>query len=140
MKLSSLIPMLFLVAVPMGACGAAGGADPPAAVPAGSWGGNHVSMQVTGSGATLQFDCAHGRIPSLLSLDAQGRFEIAGVFVREHGGPIQQGEPEDSHPAVYSGRLEGNDLTLSIRLSDDGTETGPFTVRLGTEARLFRCY
>ncbi len=139
MKLSNLIPMLFVVSVPLAACGAKGG-DPPAVVPAGSWGGKHVALQVTDSGGTVQFDCAHGQITAPLSLDAQGRFETTGVFVREHGGPIREGEPDDSHPAVYQGQLQGNDLTFSVRLTDDGTEAGPFTASLGAAARLFRCY
>jgi hypothetical protein len=96
-------------------------------------------MQVDESGATVQFDCAHGRIPSVLALDADGRFEVAGVFVPESGGPIHEGDPEDARAAVYAGRLQGDELTFSVRLSEDGSEVGTFTARLRAPALLFRC-
>src|SRR5262249_26961162 len=79
-----------------GGCGSGTGSE---RVPPGLWGGEHVSMQVTVSDATLQFDCAHGYIGERIRLDAEGRFSVAGVFVREHGGPIGPGAPEDRFAA-----------------------------------------
>jgi hypothetical protein len=139
MKLSNLvIPVLCAVAAPVGACGASG-SDHPTSVPTGSWGGQHVALEVTASGATIQFDCAHGQITVALSLDADARFETPGTFTSE-GGPAREGGAEDSRPAVYTGRLQGDELTLSVRLTDEGLEAGPFTARRGAKPRLFRCY
>jgi len=36
------------------------------------------------------------------------------MYVREHGGPTRDGEPEDSHPAVYFGQLEGSRVTIGV--------------------------
>src|SRR6266487_5167816 len=53
---------------------------------AGVWGGDHIRMEVSGNGATLEFDCAHGNISGPLTLDRLGRFQAKGSFTREHGG------------------------------------------------------
>src|SRR4051794_9214747 len=67
------------------------------ALPPGSWGGNQVSLEVTTSGATVEFFCAHGIIDKPVTLDSSGRFDAAGVYVRESGiapaqDDTQQGE------------------------------------------------
>ena len=35
-----------------------------------------------------------------------------GFHVREHGGPIREGEPIDSVPATYLGSVVGDRMTL----------------------------
>jgi len=72
-------------------------------------------------------------------LDSQGQFNLRGMYVREHGGPIRDGELEDSHPALYFGQLRGSRLTLSIRLTDDGMQIGAYAAQLGQQPRLFKC-
>ena len=64
---------------------------------------------------------------------------MAGVYVREHGGPERVGEPEDSHPARFEGMLDGDRLTFSVRLTDDGTTIGSFTVVHGKAPLVFKC-
>jgi hypothetical protein len=125
-----------LVAASLTACMAA---STPTELPPGQWGGEHVSLTVSATGASLEFDCAHGTADERPLLDSQGRFNLRGIYVREHGGPIREGEPEDRHPAVYLGQLDGSRLTLSIRLTDDGTQVGPYSAMLGQPARLFKC-
>ena len=34
---------------------------------------------------------------------ASGKFEVSGVYVREHGGPVRVDEVPDARPAKYSG-------------------------------------
>ena len=125
-----------LVASALAACSAA---HSPALIPPGTWGGNHVSLTVTAVGAAIEFDCAHGTVDEPPLLDAGGEFRLDGVYVREHGGPVYDGEPEDRHVASYFGRLEDSSLTLSVRLADDGTVIGPFTAVRGRPATLFKC-
>lgn len=120
------------------ACDGAGPTGRPQDAPAGSWGGEHVALDVTSAGAAVELDCAHGTIDAPLRLDDEGRFSIAGVFVRE-GGPVRFGETEQAHPAVYDGRLEDSKITFSIRLTDSDTAIGPFTAMLGAEPTLFKC-
>src|SRR5437016_8340462 len=39
----------------------------------GTWGGEHVILDVSKNGAVLEFDCAHGQIDQPLILDKKGR-------------------------------------------------------------------
>lgn len=105
----------------------------------GVWGGDHVLMTVTASGAHLEFDCAHGDIPGAIEVDSQDRFAVAGTWVREHGGPVRQDEPADSHPAMYAGSETDTRMVLTIQLSDSNTAIGTFTLDRGVSGRIFKC-
>ena len=48
----------------------------------GSWGGQGISMDVTDNGASLDFDCASGRITEAIVPDRAGKFTAKGLFVR----------------------------------------------------------
>ena len=110
-----------------------------AAIPVGTWGGEHVSLQVLDSGATFQFDCAHGSIPAPLSVGSDGAFRLTGVFVKEHGGPIRVGEPEDSQAANYFGKIQGKTMSLSIELVRDQQTVGPYTLEFDNPGHIVRC-
>jgi len=112
---------------------------PPSALPPGEWGGEHMGLVVSDSGAVADFDCAHGRIDEAIAPDAGGAFEARGVFVREHGGPIRQGEREDSHPAVYTGQVKGDKMTVTIVLVDTHETVGTFTLERGSSGRVVKC-
>ena len=98
-----------------------------------------MALAVEAARATVAFDCAHGRMDGPLLLDRDSRFRVGGVFVREHGGPVREGEPEDAHPASYSGTTDGAVLTFEIALSDTNQVLGPFTAVYGAPPRVFRC-
>ena len=111
-------------------------------VPLGSWGGDHIHLTVNDANATVQLDCAHGTIDAPLITDRDGRFDVAGTFVQEHGGPIHEGEIPDSHPARYVGRADRSSMTITIRLLDNPQAIGligPFAAELGRPPRLVRC-
>ncbi|HET9793596.1 MAG TPA: hypothetical protein VFS34_03965 [Thermoanaerobaculia bacterium] len=108
-------------------------------IPRGKWGGEHVTLEVSASGAVIQFDCAHGAIPAPLALDSNGRFQLSGDFVAEHGGPIRVGEVEKHQAVRYSGRVRGRTMTLSVELGGDQEGVGPFTLELGSDGRIVRC-
>lgn len=109
------------------------------AIPDGSWGGEHVTLEASEKGAALNFDCAHGSMPAPLTLGADGKFRIRGIFVREHGGPIRKGEARNSEDAVYSGTISGSKMTLSIELTRDHSLAGSFELELGSPGRLMKC-
>ncbi len=107
---------------------------------AGVWGGDHAEASFDSAGAaTLQYDCAHGTIVAPITIGGDGALTATGTHVREHGGPVQEGETEDSHPARYDGAVRGDRFTFTVTLTDDGSVIGPFTVRRGEPGRLFRC-
>src|SRR6266508_4218207 len=115
-----------------GASACSGSSTSPSPLPAGSWGGDHVLMTVAATGTRLEFDCAHGEIPSVIGVGRNGEFAVTGTYVREHGGPIRLGEIPDSHPAVYSAVIVSSTMTLMIRLTDTNESLGPFALVSGS--------
>jgi hypothetical protein len=107
-------------------------------LPPGSWGGEHIELEVTESGATIEYDCAHGAIEGPLSIDAGGRFDVKGIHALEHGGPVRRDESPSERPARFTGRVEGETMNLRVRL-DSGEEVGVFSLRRGGEPSLFKC-
>ncbi len=110
--------------------------QPLARVPSGNWGGSEIAMTVTLSGATLRQTCASGTLDQPLLLDAASRFDVAGEYTRQKGGPIGSG---DTHPARYSGSTDGSTMTLTIIETDDGLTFGPFTLLFGQQTTVSPC-
>ena len=118
-------------------CSAAGPPAPAAgAALRGQWGGEHIALTLGDAGGRVEYDCAHGGIAGPVRPVA-GRFETTGVHVREHGGPIREGERPDSLPARYLGRVRGDRLTLRVVVGAD--TLGPFDLRRGAAPRLVKC-
>lgn len=105
----------------------------------GSWGGDHISLVVTDTGSSAEFDCASGTISAPLVPDDAGKFAANGTFTPGRGGPILQGDTLPSHPARYTGQVTGNTMTLGIVETDSGTNIGTFTLQRGASAHVFRC-
>ena len=105
----------------------------------GKWGGDHIGLLVSDSSATLEYDCAHGTIDEPIIPDDDGKFEVIGVHVFEHGGPIRLGEAADEHPALYKGNIVGNEMTLTVVLTDRKTEIGTFSLTRGVNALINKC-
>jgi len=108
-------------------------------IPLGAWGGDHVGLLLTGTGGTLEYDCAHGTIDQPFVIDSAGRFQLAGTHTREHGGPIRRDEKPDKHPARYTGSVNGDRMTLTVTLTDTNEALGTFTLTRGRMARVFKC-
>jgi hypothetical protein len=119
--------------------GPANSAESSKKVSVGSWGGAHISLQVTEKGGVFELDCANGVIEDPLALDPMDRFDCKGMYVREHGGPAHGGERPDVHPARFSGSSDGKKMTLMIKLTDTGQTIGEFTLILGREPQLTKC-
>jgi hypothetical protein len=107
------------------------------AVATGTWGGEHIILEVSEKGAEVDFDCAHGQISQPMALDQRGDFDVPGTFAPEHGGPVLRDEPMNSNPARYSGRVLGDTMTLTVM---QGKETvGTFTLTHGQRHILRKC-
>jgi hypothetical protein len=124
---------VLVLSVVAAACGTP---SAPSTTLTGMWGGDHIAMTVEDARAHIELDCAHGEIPTRLPA---APFSVAGTFVREHGGPIRDGEIPDTHPAVYVASTSGPVMTLTIRLTDAGEIVGTFTLTRGSAGRVFKC-
>jgi len=113
--------------------------NPSPVIELGPWGGSHVSMQVTSTGARLEYDCANGVIDEPLRPDAEGRFTATGIHTPGHGGPIREGEILPAVRAQYDGHVKGEQMNLLVTLTETGMTLGSFELRRGSSGLLMRC-
>src|SRR6266705_347488 len=79
-----------------------------------TWGGKHIEMTVTASGAQIEFDCATGNIAEKVPLTSNSHFQLKGTLTREHGGPVRKNETSNVKKAIYSGKIENGTITLTV--------------------------
>lgn len=118
---------------------ASSGSARPAALATGPWGGPGVQMTVDEQSVTVEFDCARGGIETRPTLDASGRFEAAGFYVQERGGPIRVDDAANREPATYIGALNGTTLTLTATVPGRSLTLGPLTLEAKATGRLHKC-
>ncbi len=105
----------------------------------GTFGGTGAGLDATEKVIRLTFDCATGSIEGPVALDAEGRFDVSGRFEREGPGPTHPDSPKGGGTARYTGRLEGETLTLSVRPAGSDQVLGPFTLTRGRVPRIHSC-
>jgi len=120
----------------LAACQAAPPAPAGAAL-TGSWGGEHVGLELSATNGRLDYDCAAGTIGEPVRPDASGRFTARGMHTPGTGGPERVNVPRPQLEATYTGQVSGDRLTLSVRTPD--AELGPFSLARGAEPMLMRC-
>ena len=111
----------------------------PDGVLSGAWSGLHAALSAVADGATLEFDCAHGRIAAPVQLDAHGSFDTPGVYVPEQGGPAAPIE-QNGQAAHYAGQVNGASLTLTVTIDETAASRGPFVLTLDATPKLVQCY
>lgn len=127
------------LAIGVGTGAAACPTDYPQQLPGGPWGGQHIGLIATDTGATIEYDCATGVIKGPLRLGAQGEFDWSGTHFRGHGGPVRENEPLDAHAARYSGRATADNMTMTLTLVDGTMPPQTFTLARGANAGVFKC-
>jgi hypothetical protein len=111
---------------------------PAAPIPVtGDWGGTHIGLHLGVSGGTIDYDCAAGTIEPIVP-GPGGRFTAAGTHVTGFGGPEIEGQIHPTYRVRFSGRVAGERMTLEGRV-ENGVQLGPFALRRGAEAGIFRC-
>lgn len=98
-----------------------------------------MGIQVEPDRANIEFDCARGSIEQPIFLNKKGRFDVAGIFVREHGGPVGENEPPDTHPARYTGRVYRKMMSITVTLTDTMETIGSFTLIYGQSPYVTKC-
>lgn len=110
----------------------------PRTISDGTWGGQHIQIVVANGSATIEYDCANGKISGPLKLNSRGRFDLRGTHMAEHGGPVRE-ESEQGQPAHYTGWIDGKKMKLTVTLTNSKTEIGTFELTRGSEGRIFKC-
>lgn len=105
----------------------------------GIWGGEHIRLEVTDSGADIEFDCAHGSIDQLIALDSRGSFDVKGKYTPQHGGPIRRDEESNDRLVRYVGLVKDQELTLTISNDNPKETIGTFTLTHGSEGSVMKC-
>ncbi|MDB5824167.1 MAG: hypothetical protein JWR21_2871 [Herminiimonas sp.] len=105
----------------------------------GVWGGQHIGLTISDSGASLAYDCAHGTIDGQIRLDQTGRFSVNGIHVIGQPGPTTPGATINSHPARYDGQVQQDSLSLTVTLTDTGQNVGTFLLTRNGTAQVFAC-
>jgi len=112
----------------------------PNRVAAGTWGGQNIRLEVSDSGAKLEFPCAAGTIDEALILDSAGRFSAKGTLTAGSMGPTREDKPPKPQPAVYSGTVHDESMALTVKLSNTNDQPGEYTLEFGKPGRVRRCY
>lgn len=105
----------------------------------GTWGGDHVTLQISDSESSLEFDCANGTINEPILLDSDGHFEVAGTYSREGPGPVREGAQNQSR-AMYSGVVNGDAMSLSIKLHGSSEAVANLSLTHGKQGKIRKCY
>jgi hypothetical protein len=132
--------LLVVATVSCGSIGARGTLPDraPAAVKSGRWGGQHIAMTVAASKTDIEFDCGAASIPSSLDADGGGAFSASGTFQPERPGPTSPDAPAP-RPLRMTGSVKGDDMQVTIVLTDSGEAIGDFSLTLGAASRLVKC-
>ena len=104
----------------------------------GLWGGDHVRMMVSRTGARLEYDCADSTIDQPIILDAKGKFTAKGSYTPERGGPRRSG-PAAAGRARYVGEVRADTMKLTVTLESTKEPVGVFTLRRGEDPLLTKC-
>ena len=105
----------------------------------GIWGGENAGAIVGDTIAHVHIGCTFGDFRPPAGLDQEGRFSVEGSYMLR-AFPVAVGP---SLPAVFTGVVNGNQLTISVAVNDTVEKKlvplGPVTVVLGREPRLGPC-
>ena len=132
----------FMVAIVcLALAGGAAGKSKKAAgkvVSPGMWGGKHARLDVTPTGGSLDFDCAHGKLKEPLRVDAQGRFRAKGTYTQERPGPTRVDDTDTTRDVEYSGSIEGETMRLEIAVPGQ-SELMSFELVRDQMGRMIKC-
>src|SRR6185503_13836098 len=130
---SLLIPTLVGAALTVAACSGQSVTGSAHILTPGTWGGENAGAIVDDTLVHVHIGCTLGNFPLPAVVDDQGRFSADGSYTLR-AYPIAVG-PE--LPAVFTGVVTGNQLTLSVAVDDTVEKKlvplGPVTVVLGRE-------
>ena len=105
----------------------------------GVWGGDHIQLKVSKRRAAVEFDCAHGKTTTPLSVGAGGRFAWTGTYILERPGPARGDDPSAGQKVSYSGAIHGNTMELTVTLVASNEEIGTYSLKRGSLGNVVKC-
>jgi len=105
----------------------------------GPWGAQHIRIDVEKNSAAIDYDCANGTIDGPLTFDSKGRFTWRGTHRRDGPGPIRVEHEFKGRPALYTGSIKGDTMTLTVKLTDTNEVVATYTLKRGSLGRVFKC-
>ncbi len=103
------------------------------------WGGRDIRLRINAQGATVEFDCADGKILQPIKADANGEFTARGTFTPGLFGPVRKDNPPREVPAIYKGKISGDTVHLQVILENKEMQPPPFTLTKGKDGHVVRC-
>jgi hypothetical protein len=113
-------------------------ARPSSAVKAGRWGGAHIAMTVAEDRTDIEFDCASASVAGAIDTDRSGAFSVTGTFQPVRPGPTRPTGPP-SRPMRLSGTVDGDEMHVTVVLTDQNEDVGTFALTFGRTPRLVKC-
>lgn len=104
----------------------------------GSWGGEHIIMNVTDTNAVIEYDCARGTMNKLIYYNADGDFEATGTHTLE-SGMVKAKAGREPLSVKYSGKVTGNKMEFTVYNIADGEKLASFDLELGKPGYLNKC-
>jgi hypothetical protein len=101
----------------------------------GTWGGENAGLIITNNDVHVHVGCTLGNATGPIRADANGRFETTGTY-NVDAYPVDRGI---IHPAVFSGQIVEQTMTLTVTLTDTGQLIGPVTLVYGKEPKMGPC-
>lgn len=98
-----------------------------------------MALDVSDSGARIEYDCAHGTINQPMTLDSSRSFDLRGSHVRERGGPVREGGEAEGLPARYTGSVQDETMKITVTLTDTKETVGTYTLTHGKTPRIRKC-
>lgn len=101
----------------------------------GTWGGEDAGLIASDSSAHVHIGCTLGDTSIPIRPDASGNFDVPGTYNID-AYPVDRGI---IHPARFTGRVSGNELTITVTLVDTGVQLGPARLVHGKEPKMGPC-
>lgn len=101
----------------------------------GTWGGDDAGLIAEDTIAHVHIGCTLGNARGPIRPDAFGRFEATGTY-NVDAYPVDRGI---LHPARFTGEIDGQALTLTVTLTDNGQQLGPVRLTRGKEPKMRQC-
>jgi len=101
----------------------------------GTWGGENAGLIATDTSAHVHIGCTLGDTGTPIRPDVYGHFDVTGTY-NVDAYPVDRGI---IHPARFTGSVSGNELTLTVTLTDNGTVLGPVKLQQGKEPKMGPC-